>query len=63
MDAVPPSNNKSIVEPASIPKTVIFFDSKREAHKAHKELVRFVMQDKNHHYYREQALHVTQVFT
>jgi hypothetical protein len=39
MDRVPSSNDDSIVKPADIPKTVIFFDSKKEAHKAHEELL------------------------
>lgn len=51
------------VIPKHIPKTIVFFDSKREAHQAHDECRSYLKKSQRHRYSEQQALEIVQVFT
>lgn len=57
------STDGSKVKPSQIPKTIVFFDSKREVHAAHETLMDYLQKHENYRYSKRQALEIVQVFT
>lgn len=55
--------DSSTVQPSNIPKTIVFFDRKRELHTAHKNLLMYLETHERFQYSRKKALEVVQVFT
>jgi superfamily II DNA/RNA helicase len=62
-DPVPLSDDKSVVEPADIPKTIVFFNKKTDLHQAYEACLRYLERHDNHCYSRRRALGVVRVYT
>jgi hypothetical protein len=62
-DSDPLPDNKSVIEPADIPKTIVFFNKKVDLHRAHEACLHYLERHDNHRYSRRQALGVVRVYT
>jgi len=58
-----PSDDTTKVDPRQIPKTIVFFDSKREAHEACDILRDYLQKHDKHEYSAIKSREVIQVFT